>query len=199
MDNFKLIKQKALHTAYSIRALNLPLTRFDNFLRFIGIGIAPALIIGAAYSNNKPILIISIIIASFLSLGNWTWTIASLIFNKNRHIDICKTIPVKIELFIHTIEKDLNNNNLNNKIIELNHFYLQIKAEIEREHFSIPDWVNVSSQQRILSEENATCSSCNQSWKSKRYLNKKEIKSILSNKKKYNNYCNICGQKKLKE
>lgn len=198
MFSFIETKWELSHIAQSLRERGLFLTTWQRRLTFMGMGIAPFLILAGTVINNHFILAIAIIISGLLSIGNWVWSISVLIYKRDKHIIMCNTYPVKIETFINDIERNFKPNISKKQLDEItkkaNTFLLDIKSRIEEEQLEVPDWINIKAQQFILSTLSATCASCKKQWVSPRLLSKSEIKKQFK-KKNLNKYCSRCGQK----
>jgi hypothetical protein len=190
-------KCQLMHITYSLREKGGSLARFNNILNLIGLGIAPLMILSGVIINNKSILAVAIVVSGLLSLSNWIWTISVYVFKINKHIEFCLNYPVQIEMFINEIEsaqkKKISKTQLNTLTKKTNDFLLRIMEKIESEGLQVSDWINIKSQQKVLSIFNAKCASCGEKWISRKLMDKKEIKRILKTKYK-DSYCLTCGQ-----
>ena len=195
-------KCQLLHIAYSLREKGLILMRYHRMIRFAGLGIAPLLILAAVRMKDPNILAFAISAAGIISLGNWIWSISSLVYKTEKHIEFCQSYPVKIESSIQELETSLKPKMTVNRLraiaLRANRSLLDIKGRIEEEHLVVQDWINIKSQQLVLSELPAKCASCGKKWESAKLLDKGEIKRHLRRKHKHE-YCLKCGQRISKE
>jgi len=198
MDSFFDAKCKLSHIAFSLREKGLSLVKINSWFTFIGLGVAPLMILSGVLIKNATILPYLIGFAGFLSLGNWAWSISRFVFKTDKHIDFCKTLPVKIEVFLQKTESNVGNRIDTKQMLimsdECNKYLLTIKEKIEEEHFTVPDWINIKAEQHVLSTLGATCASCSKKWETSGLLQKREIKKHL--RRKYAKlYCHECGQR----
>ena len=74
----KLYDASHLANAYRERAAQL--VYWERISKFLGLGVAPSLILGAILFNNKTAVAVSMIVSGLLSLGIWVWSIGSMAF-----------------------------------------------------------------------------------------------------------------------
>ena len=191
-------KQELMHLAFCLRDRSRSLASFDNALRFIGLGIAPLIILAAIKTNNPVILNISLTISGLLSLTNWIWSIGTLVFKLDRHIEISKTYPVTIDSFLAESDAVIiaDKNQITGYEKRANDLLIEIKKKIEETNYQVPNWLNVKAQQSVLARTKLQCGSCNQKWISKTLYEEREIKRILKNKKLIGKtHCLKCAQR----
>ena len=195
--NFIDIKLQLLHLTFCLRSKARSLIVFDNSLRFIGLGVAPSLILAAVKFNEPIIFNISLTLSGLLSLTNWIWSICSLVFKLDQHIELCKTYPVKIDSFLAEAEAVIatDKKQMSSYTSKANTLLIEIKTKVESTNLQVSEWLNIESQQKVLAQTGMTCGSCKKGWESPSLYTKKEIKKIIKNKKEFGKKrCIKCGQ-----